>query len=217
MADEKTYTKAELDAAIESAVGPLKSKLDEVMDEAKDAKRKLRAASEIKPEDMAALENEVDRLKADNVKLTKDAKDAAKAAETATKALEVEQGAARTYALEAELAGAIAEGNVVPALVPALKAMVQQQAKADLVDGKYAVLVGDKSARDYMKSFLESDDGKHFKAAPINGGGGAPGSNGGGGDTKTMPRSEHQKLMVSNPAAANSFVKAGGVVVNDAA
>jgi hypothetical protein len=62
-------------------------------------------------------------------------------------------------------ASAIAAGNVVPALVPGFKAMVKQQAKADLVDGKYAVTIGDKAAKDYVTEFLGTEEGKAFKAA----------------------------------------------------
>jgi len=216
MADEAKFTQADIDAAIEKAVGPLKSKLDEVMDEAKEAKRKLRAASEIKPEDLTAAEERADKAEARAKELEKQAKDAMAAAEKATKALEIEQGAARTYALDAEISGAIAAGQVVPALVPGLTALLRQQAKADLVDGKYAVQIGDKPASEYIKTLLDSDDGKAYRAAQANGGGGAPGGSVTTG-AKTMTRAQHQQLMVSNPAQANSFVRDGGIVVNDAA
>jgi hypothetical protein len=43
--------------------------------------------------------------------------------------------------------------------------MVKQQAKADLVDGKYAVSIGDKAAKDYITTFLGTEEGKAFKAA----------------------------------------------------
>ena len=63
MADEQKFTKEQLDKAVADAVAALdvdglKAKVAEALDEAKEAKRKLRAASEIKPEDMAALEAE---------------------------------------------------------------------------------------------------------------------------------------------------------------
>jgi hypothetical protein len=50
-----------------------------------------------------------------------------------------------------------------------------KQAKAELVDGKYAVNIGDKAAKDYVTEFLGTEEGKHFKAASANGGGGAGG------------------------------------------
>jgi len=81
-------------------------------------------------------------------------------------------------------------------------------------DGKYAVTIGDKAARDHIKAFLDSDDGKAFKAAPVNGGGGALG--GGGGDTggKTMHRDQFATLQ---PREQTDFVKGGGKIVDQAA
>lgn len=210
MSDEAKFTQADLDAAI----APLKDKLAEVMDEAKDAKRKLRAASEIKPEDLTAAEDRADKLAADLANANKALKTLTTERDGAVKALEAESGAARKFALEAELATAIAEGNVVPALVPAFKAMIAQQAKADLVDGQYVVNIGDKSAKDHIKAFLDSDDGKAFRAAPANGGGGASGGKGSGETGKTMSRDAFNGL---DPMAQASFVRDGGRPVDQAA
>ena len=223
MADDKTFTKEQLDKAVSDAVASLdvdglKAKVAEALDEAKEAKRKLRAASEIKPEDMAALEAENEKLRGDLATAQKTAKDATANAEKATKALETEQGAARGYALEAEIAGAIAAGNVVPALVPALKAMVMAQAKADLVDGKYAVTIGDKPAKDYLGAFLDSEEGKAFKAAAVNGGGGAGGGGGSQGGGKTMTKAEYDALdPVAKAAAGAQMVKRELKVIDAAA
>lgn len=223
MADDKTFTKAELDAAVEKAVAALdvdglKAKLNEVMDEAKEAKRKLRAASEIKPEDMAALESENEKLRTDLTAAQKLAKEATTAAEKATKLLETEQGAARSYALEAEINGAIAAGNVVPALVPGLKAMLLQQAKAELVDGKYAVSIGEKAAKEHITAFLDSDDGKAYKSAAANGGGGAGGGGGGTKGGKTMTRSAYNALSQEEKAGLGAQMAKGELkLLDDAA
>lgn len=219
MADEKTFTQADLDAAVAKAVGDLdglKTKLTEALDEAKDAKRKLRAASEIKPEDLAAAEDRADKAEQALADANKTLKTLTKERDDAVKLLESEQGAARTFALEAELASAIAEGNVVPALVPAFKAMIAQQAKADLVDGKYSVTIGEKAAREHIKAFLDSEDGKAFRAAPVNGGGGATGGGGGGGGNNpfakdTMNMTEQARLIKTDPAQAKVLASAAGV------
>lgn len=208
MSDEAKFTQADLDAAIEKAVGPLKSKLDEVMDEAKEAKRKLRAAGEIKPEDLAAAEDRAEKAEQALAEANKQVKTLTTERDKAVKALETESGAARNYALEAEIASAIAAGNVVPALVPALKAMVQQQAKADLVDGKYAVTIGDKPAKDYITGFLDSDEGKAFKAAPHNSGGGAPGGKGAAGG-KAVTTEQFNSM---SPKERSAFFSDGGVI-----
>lgn len=178
MADEPKFTQADLDAAIQKAVGPLKDSIDKL--ETKNTEivgenRRLKRAGEIKPEDLAAAEDRADKAETANADLTKQIKALTGERDNAVKALETEQGAARNYALEAEVSSAIAAGNVVPALVPAFKAMIMQGAKAELVDGKYAVTIGDKPAGEHIKTFLASDEGKAFQAAPHNSGGGAAG------------------------------------------
>lgn len=213
MSDDKTYTKADLDAAIAEAKEAQDAKNRELLAEVKALKADLRKHKEISPDDLAALEAERDDLRAKLTAAEKQAKDALKAAETACKALETEQGAARNYALDAEINAAIAAGNIVPALVPAFTAMVKQQAKADLVDGKYSVQIGDKAAREYITAYLDTDEGKAFRAAPVNGGGGATGGAGGGG-SKVVDRNAFATMT---PNAQSDFIKAGGKVVDAAA
>lgn len=214
MADEKTFTKAELDEAIAAAKEAQDAKNAELLGEVKKLKADLRKMKDISPEDMAAIEAERDKALADLAAAQKAAKEATAAADKAAKALEAEQGAARSYALEAEISSAIAAGNIVPALVPAFTAMVKQQAKADLVDGKYAVTIGDKPAKDYITTFLGTEEGKAFKAAAANSGGGAPGNDKGASGGKTITRSEFDALGHVERAA---FAKEGGKVVDAAA
>lgn len=218
MADETKFTQADIDKAVTAAMAKLMESVDaleaknvELIAEVRTAKQKARAASEIKPEDMAALEADNEKLRADLVVANKAAKEATTAAEKATKALETEQGAARSYALDAEIATAIAAGNIVPALVPAFTAMVKQQAKADLVDGKYQVTIGDKAAKDHITTFLGTEEGKAFKAASINGGGGAPGGKDSASGGKTMTREAFD--AIDGPAKV-AFAKEGGKVVD---
>lgn len=213
---DQTFTKADLDAAIADAKEAQDAKNRELLAEVKALKADLRKHKEISPDDLAALETERDDLRAKLTAAEKAAKDATKAAETAAKALETEQGAARSYALDAEISAAIASGGIVPALVPAFTAMVKQQAKADLVDGKYAVQIGDKAARDYIASYLESDDGKAFKAAAANNGGGAPGGKGNA-DAKTITRSELNGMDQMQQAQIGLAAAKGEVKIIDRA
>lgn len=212
MSDDKTYTKADVDAAIAAAKEAQDEKNRELLAEVKDLKNKLRATQEIKPEDLTAAEARAEKAEAALKEAQKQITGLTKERDTAVKALETESGAARAYALEAEITDAIAKGNVVPALVPALKAMVQQQAKAELVDGKYAVQIGDKPAREFISSFLDSDDGKAFRAAGGNSGGGAPGGSGGG-SAKTISQADFNALDAKGRA---SFMSSGGTI-NEAA
>jgi len=204
---------AAIKAALEEARSAWEADTEGLKAKNKELLTKLRSATEIKPEDLSAAEERADKAERALADATKQVKTLAAERDKAVQALEQESGAARSYALEAEITDAIAKGNVVPALVPALKAMVAQQAKADLVDGKYAVMIGDKPARDYIGAFLDSDDGKHFKAAAASGGGGAPGGGGAGGG-KTMTRAQWDAMSHVERA---KFSTEGGKVVDQAA
>lgn len=221
MSDDKTFTQADIDAAIAKAVGPINDKLEAsdaknagLLDDLKKAQRELRAAKDVTPEAHEAVVAERDKAEAALADLKKQVGDLTKRAEKAEKSLETEQSAARTYALDAEISGAIAAGNVVPALVPAFKALLATQAKADLVDGKYAVTIGDKPAGEHIKAFLDSDDGKAYRSAAANGGGGAPGGGGQGTGGKTMTRAAHRELVKSDAAAASKFMNEGGTLTD---
>jgi len=207
--DSKPDETAAALAKMQESIDRLEAKNAELIGE----NRRLKRAGEIKPEDLAAAEDRADKAEAALAEATKQVKTLTTERDKAVQALEQVSGAARSYALEAEITDAIAKGNVVPALVPALKAMVAQQAKADLVDGKYAVMIGDKPARDYIGAFLDSDDGKHFKAAASNGGGGAPGGGGASGG-KTMATSDFNALGAKERAA---FMSSGGTLTDQAA
>lgn len=210
-AEAKAAIKAAVEEATKSladSVEKLEAKRDEALAEAKEAKRQLRASQEIKPEDLAAAEERADKAENSLAAAIKQIKTLTTERDKAVKDLESESSAARTYALDAELAGAIAEGNVLPSLVPAFKALMSGQAKADLVDGKYAVTIGDKAAREHIKTFLESEEGKAFRSAAANHGGGAPGGSGGQ-SGKTVSSEEFNSMGAKQRA---EFMGSGGKI-----
>lgn len=212
--------KAAIKAAVDGALADARAEFNDEVAGLKSKNReligKLRDANGVKPEDLTVAEQRAEKAEADLAEATKQVKALTGERDKAVKALEVEQGAARSYALEAELSGAIAEGNVVPSLVPALKAMLAGQAKADLADGKYSVTIGDKAAREHIKAFLDSDEGKAFKAANVSGGGGAPGSGGGGGGAAQITKSEYTRRITSGEAATiNQQIREGKLTVTD--
>lgn len=214
MADEKTLTQADVDAAVAAAVAKVQDSIDKLTtknEELIGENRKLKRGTEITPEAHQAEVDRADKAELRVKELDGQMKTLTKERDTAVKSLETEQAAARSYALEGEIASAISAGGVVPALVPAFTAMVKQQAKAELVDGKYAVTIGDKPAKDYVATFLGTEEGKHFKAAAANGGGGAGGGGGSGGGGKQVTRPEFDAM--DQPARA-AFSREGGKVVD---
>jgi hypothetical protein len=220
MADEKTFTQADIDAAIEKAVGPLKDsigKLEGKNDELISENRKLKRGAEIKPEDLAAAEDRADKAERALAEAQKEAKTATTRAEKAEKALEQETGF--THKLLAEngvVAALTAAGVSDPAYLDAAKALHLPNVKV-VADGENrSALYGDKPLADAIKEWAAGDVGKKFVSAPNNSGGGAGGGSGEGGG-KTMTRAAYQELATSNPAQANTFVREGGKVVDQAA
>jgi hypothetical protein len=214
----KTFTQEQLDAAVEKATGDLqglKDNLTAALDEAKEAKRKLRAASEIKPEDVAAIEAERDKALADLAAANKAAKDATAAAEKATKALETETGFTQKLLIQDGLKSAlIANGVKDEDFIDSLTAKFAAGASV-VVDGETRkAMHGDKPLGDYIKEWAGSEAGKKFVAAPANSGGGSGGGGKGGEGGKTMLRSAFNALPSAGQAA---FVKEGGKPIDEAA
>lgn len=218
MADDKTFTKAELDAAIQEAVDEavegLKAKVTELTDEAKEAKRKLRAASEIKPEDVAAIEAERDKAVADLAEAAKQLKALTGERDKAVKALETESAFTQRLLIQDGLKSAlIANGVKDEDFIDSLTAKFTSGASI-VVDGDARkAMFGDKPLADHIKEWAGSDAGKKFVAAPANGGGGAGGGDGNQGG-KTVTRQVFDAMSQPDRAA---FAKDGGKVVDAAA
>ncbi len=215
MPDEAKFTQADIDAAIEKAVGPIKSKLDEVMTEAKEAKRKLREASEIKPEDLSAAEDRAEKAEAKAKELEKQVGTLTKERDTAVKTLETESGFTSKLLIQDGIKSALIGAGVKDDdFLDALTTKFSGGASV-VVDGDARkAMIGDKAVEDAIKEWSATDAGKKFVAAPNNSGGSAPGGHGGGGGGKTVTRAHFDGMSQVERA---SFAKDGGKVVDQAA
>jgi hypothetical protein len=198
MADE-TFTKADLDKSIKDAVDEatkgLKQNLSDALDEAKDAKRKLRAASEIKPEDLTAAEDRADKAEAALKEAQKAVKDATTAKEKAEKALETETGVTRTLIAENGLREQLAANGVTNAVhQKAAMAMLSPQVQVVAEGDTRVAKAGDKGLADFVKEWAGGEEGKLFVSAPNNSGGGAPGSKDAKSAAQTMTRAAYDAL-----------------------
>lgn len=220
MADE-TYTKADLDKAIKDAIEEatkgLKDNLTAALDEAKEAKRKLRAASEINPEDLSAAEDRADRAEARAKELEKTAKDAVKAKETAETSLKTEQGFTHKLLVENGLREQlVAAGVTHPAHQKGAIAMLSTQVQV-AADGENRIAkVGDKALADFVKEWASGDEGKAFVSAPVNGGGGAPGSKTTTSTAQTMTRSAYDAMDQQAKGEAGVRMAKGELKLTDA-
>lgn len=224
MADEKTFTQADLDkikAEADARIEAMDKKVQEALDEAKEAKRALRAASEIKPEDLSAAEDRADKAEAKAKELEKQLGTVTKERDTAVKALETEQTVSRNNALDREISDLVAKGAIVPEAVDMAKAYLREGATTEIVDGKIVVKRGDNLMSEFAAEYFASDATKIIRAAPNNSGGGAPGgTSGGSSGGKTITVAEHQEVMKSGDigaiAALNKSITAKETVVEPA-
>lgn len=109
---------------------------------------------------------------------------------------------------ERDLVSELVKANVKPEFLEAVKAM--HGTKVQYVEGK--VVVGEKPLNEFVSEWANSDEGKHFIAAPKNNGGGAPGGRGGSGQN-VITRAQFETMK---PRAQSDFLlKEGGVVVDE--
>lgn len=215
MADEKSFTQADLDAAIEKAVAKVQESVDRL--EAKNAElvgdlRKARKATEIKPEDLTAAEERADKLEAALAEANKTVKTLTGERDKAVKALESESGFTRKLLVENGLREQLAANGVTnPIHQKAAMAMLAGQVEVSVEGDTRAAKVGDKALAAFVKEWAAGEEGKHFVAAPGNSGGGAPGAQGSSTVAKQIPRAEFDAM---DAASRMAFIREGGAPVD---
>jgi len=219
MADDGKFTQADLDVAVEKAVGKVQESIDkleaknaELLDEAKKAKAELRKVKEINPDDVAAIEAERDKALADLAEAQKSVKSLTGERDKAVKALETEQSFTQKLLIQDGLKSAlIANGVKDEDFIDSLTAKFSAGASITADGDARKAMFGDKPLADYIKEWAGSDAGKKFVAAPNNSGGGAGGSNGTGSGGKTVTRAQFEAM---DQGARTTFAKEGGKVVH---
>ncbi len=197
--------KAKIDEAIEAATGGLAKKNQELLAELKEA-RKGRA---IDPAELDKLQSKIDALEVDLGSAQKASKEQAKLLKQAQDALASESGFTQKLLLDNGLTDALVKVGVANQFLPAVKAMLGTQAKI-IVDGDTRkAIIGDKELSEFVSSWATSDEGKHYIAAPGNGGGGASGGAGNGSNAKVWTR---ERFDAASHFERSEFAKAGGKV-----
>lgn len=200
--------KAALAAAVEEATGPLVAKNKELLGEVKTLKAKAKGA-DIDPAEHAALQQQVEEL---TDKLTKAEKHGKTEIEKLTKSLSEKDGALSKHLIDAGLTDALVKAGVKPEMLDAVKALHQSKASIDAKDGAYTALIDGKPLSEFVTTWAQSDQGKHFVAAQQNAGGGAQGG-GSKGNVKTMTRAEYDQKQAAGENLTG-FFKEGGKLVD---
>lgn len=149
------------------------------------------------------------------------AKKELKTATTAAKKLETERD---TYKGEADnerastskllvdqgLTEALTANNVASQFLPAAKALLGSQVTIKVDGDKRLTMVGDKPLSEFVKTWAQGPDGKHYVKAPANGGGGSHGgeANGNKGNGVIIPFADYE----ANPSAYAKQFKEGATL-----
>ena len=197
--------KAKIDEAIEAATGGLAKKNQELLAELKEA-RKGRA---IDPAELDKLQSKIDALEVDLGSAQKASKEQAKLLKQAQDALASESGFTQKLLLDNGLTDALVKAGVANQFLPAVKAMLGSQAKIITDGDARKAIIGDKELTEFVSSWATSDEGKHYIAAPSNGGGGASGGSGGSSGQKVWTR---ERFDAASHYERSEFAKAGGKV-----
>jgi len=161
--------------AVDEATASLAAKNKELLGELKQARK----GSEIKPEQLEALESQIDTLKGELSTAQSAAKEASKKAELATKQLEAESGFTQKLLVDNGLSDVLVKAGVNnPAMLKAVKSMLSGQVQIVAEGDNRVAKVGDKALTDFVSEWAKSDEGKHFITAPNNSGGGSNGGDG---------------------------------------
>lgn len=217
MADDKTFTQADVDAAIEKAMGPLKESVDKLTtknEELIGENRKLKRAGEIKPEDLTAAEERADKAETKAADLEKQVRTLTGERDKAVKALEGETGYTSKLLIQDGIKTELLKNGIKDEdFIDSLTAKFASQAAVKVDGDTRTAMIGDKSLADAIKEFAGSDSGKKFVEAANNGGGGAQGGKGAS-SGKTMSEADFNAL---NPKARSAFMSEGGTIADQAA
>lgn len=225
MSDEKTFTQADIDAAIEKATGKVQESIDKL--EAKNTElvadlRKARKTAEIKPEDLTAAEERADKAEAKASDLEKQVKTLTTERDKAVKSLEGESGFTAKLLIQdgiksALLANGVKDEDFIDSLTSKFAAGASVVTEGDARKAMF----GDKPLGDAIKAWAETDAGKKFVEAPHNSGGGAPGGKGAGGSGKTIAKADYDQTIASGDikaiGAQAQAIREGATIVDQAA
>lgn len=199
----KAAIKAAADAAVSEATAGLLAKNQELLGKVK----KLQKDAAIDPAEYQALSEAKDTAEAKLAEALKTVKQATSQAEKDRKALEAETGYVSKLLIDNGLTDALLKAGVKPEMSKAVKAMLAGQVSLKVEGDKRLAVVGDKALGDFVTEWAQSDEGKHFVAAPANQGGGANGGAQGAGKSKVMARAAYEQLQ---PDQKMAFIKDGG-------
>lgn len=166
-------------------------------------------AGEANAEEITRLENELATSQSKLKTAEKDLAKITKERDEAAKSLEGETAFTQKLLVDNGLTEALVAANVAKQFLPAAKALLAGQVTLKVEGENRVAMVGDKSLADFVGEWAKGDDGKHYVAAPANGGAGAkPGEKTPGGG-KTIDQAGFDAMK---PVERAAFFAEGGTI-----
>lgn len=170
--------------------------------------REARKGKAIDPAEIERLEAKLEAAEAEKKQFEKNAKEATKKLETAEASLKTESGFVQKLLVDNALTEELVKANVAKQFIPAAKALLAGQVSIKVDGENRTAVVGDKALADFVGEWSKGEDGKHYVAAPPNGGGGAkPGDKAPSG--KTIDQAGFDAMRPTERAA---FFAEGGTI-----
>lgn len=203
IADAVEARENELREEHETEIKGLKTKNKELL-------AKVKAGGDGDPKAVEELETQIDANKKRIAELERNERKYTKQVQDLTAERDAEKAAVEKHIVDEGLTKALVENKVAPQFLPAATALLRGKAKVVVEGEARTAKIGDKSLGDFIKEWSQGDEGKHYVAAPANGGGGAPGGNTPqGGGQKTMTRAAFDALPVAD---RSKFSMEGGTL-----
>ncbi|TGE04635.1 hypothetical protein [Hymenobacter fodinae] len=118
---------------------------------------------------------------------------------------------------DAALNAAIADAGIAAPFAPAVRAMLKEKVKVDYEGDEAIVTIENMPVTDHLKAWAGTEMGKHYVAAPGNGGGGSGGPGGAPHSNKDNPWSKEgfnltkqTEIEISDPGKAAQLKAAAG-------
>ena len=197
----------DLQSKIDEATSGLKFKNAELIGKLKKATKD----SAVEPEEFNRLKEDHDALIDKFNESQKLLKATAGQVELERKAKESESNFVQRLLIDNGLSDAMTTAKIKPELLKAAKALFASQAQVKIDGENRSAVIGDKPLSEAISLWAASDEGKHFIAAPANGGGGSHASGGGQSIGKQTTRAQFDNL---SPKERMSFAKEGGKIVD---
>jgi uncharacterized protein YoxC len=208
-------------ALLEEEHQGLITKRDELLDEVKKLKAKVRSFDGIDPEEVKDMKERMEELEEAASKGSKDVEAAVqrteakykKELEKAQSALAAEHKVTTQLLVENGLTDALAKVGVTEAGLKYARSYFAPRVQIEADGEERVARIGDQKLAEAVAEWAKTDEAKLFIRASASTGGGASGGAGGGSSAKQMARAEFDKLSADDKM---KFVKEGGRVTDAA-